>query len=162
MEPVITLDECERCGRCCSHLRIGDEAAGLSLFPDEVHLFPEELVRPHLGKGVSEPTSIFTYQHTENVCVNLRDNMCQVYESRPLMCRSFPVRIGANGLTFAPGCKAVLNLIRGSKTIDSKSPEVDAAMEMTERLLVFHRSLVDGEVKWRYNLAKEQWEPMKP
>ena len=86
--------------------------------------------------------------------------MCRVYEDRPLMCRSFPVRMGVNGLRFVPGCKAVLNMMRRQKTMDGQSPEVRVAIELAERLLEFNRSLEDDEQKWRYNLVSDRWEPM--
>ena len=155
------MEDCIKCGRCCSNLRIGDEEAGLTLFPDEVHLFPEDKIRPHLGKGTSSPSMIFTYQHTENVCIHLIDNMCSIYEDRPLMCRSFPVRVGENGLRFAPGCKAVLNLMRKSKFMDSKTSEVKAAMKMAERLVEYNRGLSENDQKWKYNLVSDRWKPMK-
>ena len=157
----VCMDECVKCGRCCSHLRIGDEESGLTLFPDEIHLFPEEKVRPHLGKGENDASMIFTYQHTENVCVHFIDNMCNIYERRPLMCRSFPVRLGANGLRFAPGCKAVLDIMRSKETMDSRVPEVEAAMQMAERLLEYHRGFAENDQKWKYSLVSEGWEPMK-
>ena len=155
------MDECEKCGRCCSNLRIGDEESGLTLFPEEIHMFPEETIRPHLGKGESSPIEIFSYQHTENICVNLKDNLCSVYESRPLMCRSFPVKIGVNGLTFSHGCKAVLNLLKASKTTNRDRSEVKTAIVVAERLYTFHKTFGESEETWKYNLVSEAWEPMK-
>jgi len=125
-------------------------------------LFPSEKVRPHLAKGVDAPTSIFTYQYTDNVCMHLVDNMCHVYDVRPLMCRKFPVKLGAYGLTFSPGCKAVLNLLRSSKTMSDDAEEVQVAIVIAERLMLFHRGFADDEVEWRYNLVSETWEKMNP
>ncbi len=126
------MDECTRCGRCCSNLRKGDETTGLTLFPDEKDLFPQDKVRPYLGRGKDIVTDVFTYQHTENVCTHLVDNLCQIYESRPLMCRSFPVKVGAYGLRFSSGCRGVLHTMRKSKTMDRDQYEVRAAIEMVE------------------------------
>ena len=125
-------------------------------------MFPSEKVRPHLAKGVDAPTSIFTYQYTDNVCMHLVDNMCHVYDVRPLMCRKFPVKLGAYGLTFSPGCKAVLNLLRSSKTMSDDAEEVQVAIVIAERLMLFHRGFADDEVEWRYNLVSETWEKMNP
>jgi Fe-S-cluster containining protein len=154
------VDECARCGRCCSHLRSGEGDSGLTLFSDEVHLFPENMIRPHLAKGVSSPEEIFTYQHTMNVCIHLVDNLCRIYENRPLMCRSFPVKIGAYGLRFSPGCLAVLNALKKSKTMSSEQEEVKAAISMTERLYEFHKNFGENDQKWKYNLATERWKVM--
>jgi Fe-S-cluster containining protein len=117
-----------------------------------------EKVRPHYGKGVSKPSIIFTYQYTENICIHLKDNMCTIYDSRPLMCRSFPVQLGVNGIRFSPGCRAVLDIIPRSKVMNNDLPEVKAAMEMGERLLEFYRDLGENELKWKYNLISEAWE----
>ena len=152
------MDGCTQCGRCCSNLRRGDETTGLTLFPDEKDLFPHETVRPHLGRGEESVTEIFTYQHTENVCTHLVDNLCQIYESRPLMCRSFPVKIGAYGLRFSSGCTGVLQTLRKSKTMDREQYEVKAAIEMVERLRKFHTSFQDEDYRWKFNLVKEEWE----
>ncbi len=152
------MDECTQCGRCCSNLRRGDETTGLTLFPDEKDLFPQDKVRPYLGRGKDAVAVVFTYQHTENVCTHLVDNLCQIYESRPLMCRSFPVKIGAYGLRFSSGCKGVLHTMRKSKTMDREQNEVKAAIEMVERLHEFHTSFQDEDFRWKYNLVTEEWE----
>lgn len=154
----VNLIECEKCGRCCSNLRTGDDKLGLTLFPDEVHLLPEHLVRPYLARGVSSPTIIFTYQHTENVCIHLVDNLCKIYESRPLMCRSFPIKISARGLQFLTGCKAVLNTLKKYKTMNRDQPEVQAALTIAERLYEYYKSLGQDENMWRYNIVKDKWE----
>lgn len=153
------MEECVQCGRCCSHLRKGNNTVGLTIFPEEIHLFPESTIRPHLGKGVEGPTKIFTYQHTENVCIHLKDNLCRIYDRRPLMCRSFPVKVGARGLTFSPGCKAFLKTIKNSKSKNRDMEEIQAALEIAERLYNFHSSLDEGERKHRFNLLSGKWEP---
>ena len=152
------MDECTQCGKCCSNLRRGDETTGLTLFPDEKSLFPQDKIRPHLGRGEESGTDVFTYQHTENVCIHLVDNLCQIYKSRPLMCRSFPVKIGEYGLRFSSGCKGVLHTLRKSKTMDWGQYEVKAAIEMVERLYEFHTSFQGQDFRWKYNMATEEWE----
>ncbi len=77
------------------------------------------------------------------------------------MCRSFPVKIGEYGLRFSPGCLAVLNTLRKTKTMNFEQPEVKAAIEMVERLYEFHISFEENDQKWKYNLASERWEVMK-
>ena len=153
------MKECIKCGSCCRHLRLGDKEVGLTLFPEEIHLFPKSTIRPHLGKGVNEPTTIFTYQHTENICVHLKENLCKVYEYRPLMCRSFPIKVGPKGLTFSPGCKGFLEIVKNSKMRSRDMEEIQSALEIAERLYKFHSDLKDNEKKWRYNLINEKWIP---
>ena len=61
---------------------------GLYLNPDEVKLFKEEDVRP-LFKYKDQ---IIAYQMILNVCPHYKDNKCEIYESRPLGCKSFPLK----------------------------------------------------------------------
>jgi Fe-S-cluster containining protein len=117
------------------------------------------MIRPHLGKGVNEPTSIFTYQHTENVCIHLKDNLCKIYNNRPLICRSFPIKVAPIGLTFSPGCKGFLEIVKNSKTRNREMEEIQSALEIAERLYKFHSDFKDNERKWRYNLINEVWDP---
>ncbi|MCB2172364.1 hypothetical protein KQH65_06485, partial [archaeon] len=65
-------------------------------------------------------------------------------------------------LTFSVGCKAVLNLLRSSKKLSDEAEEVQVALVIAERLMLFHRGFVDDEVEWRYNLVSEEWEKMNP
>ncbi len=152
------IEECTKCGRCCSNLRKGSNKTGLTLFPEEIHLFPEDKIRPYLGKGVDSVTEIFTYQHTDNVCVNLVDSQCIVYENRPTMCRSFPVKVGEYGLRFISGCPGVLERIKKGNALNHEMYEVKAAMKMTERLYEFHKTFKENEKRWMYNLETEEWE----
>lgn len=140
-------------------MRKGDETTGLTLFPEETHLFLEDTIRPYLGKGVNSVSEVFTYQHTGNVCINLVDNKCRVYEKRPTMCRSFPVKVGEHGLRFISGCPGVKEMLKHSRNLTHDMYEVQAAISMTERLYDFYKSFKEGERRWKYNLVKEEWEP---
>lgn len=152
------MDGCERCGKCCSNLRQGNAAFGLTLFSDEIHLFPDDKIRPHIAKGDTSQKTVFTYQYTENVCLHLANNICKIYRDRPLICRSFPIKIGAYGLRFSPGCKAVLNNISQSKPMNTNTDEVKASIEIVNRLFEHHESFGTIDEKWIYNLEKENWE----
>ncbi len=153
------MKECTKCGMCCSNLRLGDKKVGLTLFPEEIHLFPKSMIRPHLDKGVNEPTSILTYQHTLNICIHLKDNLCKIYHNRPLICRSFPIKVGLRGLTFSPGCKGFLEIVKNSKVKNREMEEIQSTLEIAKRLYKFHSDLKDNEKKWRYNLLNEEWVP---
>ena len=145
------------CGKCCSNLRKGDEKSGLTLFPEELHLFPEEKVRPYIGKGIDRGTDIFAYQQTENICVHLENRKCMIYEQRPMMCRSFPVKVGENGLRFISRCVGVREMIKNSVALTHEMNEVKVAIQLVERLYEFHKSLGEGYRRWRYNLVLEEW-----
>ncbi len=150
--------ECASCVKCCSNLRTGKEETGLTLFTDEVHLFPPELVRPFIGRGVDGATSIFTFQHTLKVCVHLSDKKCGIYENRPLMCRSFPVRLEERGVTFSSGCVGVLNTLKKGGGLEEYQVEIQSSIEMVEKLRKFQNSFEPDEKRWRYNLIEEKWE----
>ena len=40
------------------------------------NFLPQDKVRPYLGRGKEAVTVVFTYQHTEDVCTHLVDNLC--------------------------------------------------------------------------------------
>jgi Fe-S-cluster containining protein len=153
------VDNCKKCGRCCSNLRKGEDKSGLTLFIDEISLFPDDKIRPYIGKGVESVTEIFAYQHTDNVCVHLVNNQCVIYEHRPIMCRSFPVKVGKYGLKFISGCIGVREMLKKSVNLSHDMYEVKAAISMTERLHKFYKSFINGEKRWRYNLLTEVWDP---
>jgi len=85
---------CHKCGECCRRLLIDSQLTrkGLPLFPDERRLFPGELIRP--GMGIGDPDKpgfrIITYQMTEMVCPHLGDGGCGIWQTRPVVCRSYP------------------------------------------------------------------------
>jgi Fe-S-cluster containining protein len=82
--------ECIKCGKCCSHL-IGfrdDVRFGMYLSPEEVKLFPSEMVIPLFR----HKKKIIAYQLKEDHCPHLTaDNLCEIYDKRPLLCRTFPM-----------------------------------------------------------------------
>jgi len=89
--------ECLRCGSCCKSLIETKDGfkRGLPLTEKEVSLFSKELVSPKLGIGIAKPNIVILFQLNVNVCPFINDkNECKKYESRPLMCRSFPVVAG--------------------------------------------------------------------
>lgn len=94
--------ECLKCGECCRNLHIKVEkigTIGLFLLPNELGLFPAETVVPLYGAGLKgksrpRPEVIYAYQILQNVCPHLtEENLCDVYDRRPLACRAFPLEI---------------------------------------------------------------------
>jgi hypothetical protein len=75
--------------------------------------------------------------------------------------QEFPRQDRGKWSTVFPGCKAVLNTLRNSKTIDREQAEVKAAIKMAERLSEFHQGFLEDALEWKYNLVSERWEPMK-
>ena len=100
--------ECLQCGHCCRTLfkREGRITSGLTFFSnEEKELFPKNLVSPAtgLGWGTSGPKHIIHYQLNSNTCPHLdENNLCKIYDNRPLVCQSFPlISIGHLGTTIA-------------------------------------------------------------
>lgn len=93
--------ECEKCGACCHNLLVDFKSwkLGLFLLPDEVHLFPADMVFPMWGiniKGRSRPRPeiIGVLQLNANICPHLKEkNVCEIYQKRPAVCRAHPLSI---------------------------------------------------------------------
>jgi len=65
--------ECIKCGRCCSHVRVGLKAEGDL----------KEFLNAYFG---SDPGMINF--HFDRRCAHLtRDNLCDIHETKPKMCR---------------------------------------------------------------------------
>ena len=85
---------CLQCGECCRRLLIDSHLIrkGLPLFSDEHGLFPGELIRP--GVGIGQPGEpdfrVISYQMTEMVCPHLEEGSCSIWQTRPVVCRSYP------------------------------------------------------------------------
>ena len=62
--------DCSKCGKCCIH----------------IHLLFERL--PQLAKLIGEDNAAFPYSHSNGICekLNLDNNLCSVYENRPVIC----------------------------------------------------------------------------
>jgi len=95
--------ECLKCGRCCRNLVIdviiGGKTflLGMFLWKEEVRHFAPDKVLPLYGAGIKgrsrvRPAEVFAYQYIENVCPHItKNNLCRIYNYRPLICRSFPL-----------------------------------------------------------------------
>ncbi|MCW4050721.1 MAG: YkgJ family cysteine cluster protein [Candidatus Bathyarchaeota archaeon] len=156
---------CLQCGDCCANL-VTSEWSGLSLFPWEMHLFPESKVIPSLGYGDSPDSDrfrVFLYKYVNPVCEKLEENKCTIHETRPLVCRSYPfryVKVGKNESRYeaAPECTAIAQKPRGEGSI-SKFPELYSAEEISYHLTYFYTM---KEKKWQYDALSERWVPFSP
>ncbi len=143
---------CKQCAKCCSLLKM-EGWTGISLFPWEVQLFPEEDITPSLGLG-SHPddpkfkTILYTY-HTSG-CIHLKEKKCFIHSQRPLICRSYPFRITKQGAKkiyiIAPECTASQDWPE-RKTIEQRYVEMDAAELIGDHLSRFYKA---NESKWRF------------
>jgi len=169
--------ECLQCGDCCRDLlrETASVLQGLSLSLDEKKLFPKELVLPQMGIGYgvkdwSEPKYTILYQLEVGICPFISDkNKCQIYKTRPLSCRAFPlVSLGPYGTVTAENCRFIKNIEQklGIKLCETVTPkdfcapdEWQARTKIDERIKQsFIDHLPDAKVLWMFNLKTKEWE----
>jgi Fe-S-cluster containining protein len=154
---------CQRCGKCCNDLVQEDKGVlrGLSLMPKEVHLYPEELVKPYLGIGKRPHMDKFrtiAYQLVADSCPHLVDNCCSRYGERPTSCRQFPFSLDLDEeneplLGVDMNCPAAVELIHNTDGLLEFTDRDDA-----ERLLELKRRVLENPRRaWVYDLATMKW-----
>ncbi len=154
---------CQRCGKCCNDLVQQDRGVlrGLSLMPEETHLFPEELVKPYLGIGKRPHMDKFqtiAYQLSSDSCPHLVDNSCNRYDERPTSCRQFPFSLDLDEeneplLGVDMNCPAAVELINNTDGLLEFTDRDDA-----ERLLELKRRVMENSRRaWVYDLATMKW-----
>ena len=107
--------KCEQCGRCCSDPSLiltitHRDILRLEFFLPDIDLFKiltfyqAQGDVPSLEKRLMTPAIITDHgkvflglQKKEDNCIFLEDNSCQIYESRPLICQSFPYTFQVRG-----------------------------------------------------------------
>ncbi|HTX43967.1 MAG TPA: YkgJ family cysteine cluster protein, partial [Methanocella sp.] len=94
--------KCKRCGKCCRGA-FGDNTA--TVFPFEVRGIMEatglgwlDIARPHESDDVDERGFFHTFEWAlrkkENGdCFFLKEGGCAIYLHRPLICRTYPMRL---------------------------------------------------------------------
>lgn len=104
---------------------------GIPLFPDEIKQFPEWSIFP-LFRNEGD---VFAFQLGEDLCPMLVDGKCGIYESRPLICRAFPVgNMDGRGLVvLRDRCIKLFGTVESSLNYDSFGPSFDAARERERR-----------------------------
>lgn len=144
---------CAKCGNCCKELGKGNWT-GISLFPWETHLFPEDRVNPSLGLGGSPEDDgfrVILYLYDGDGCIHLDDDWCLIHDQRPVICRSYPFRMSVRGkenrfYELAPECSAIQQW-PPTASISERFDEMDAAEFIGEHLMKFYSS---DEPKWRF------------
>ena len=154
---------CQRCGKCCSKLVQQDRGIlrGLSLLPEEIDLFPEELVKPYLGIGKRPHMAkfqIIAYQLASDSCPHLVENSCSRYDERPTSCRQFPFSLNLDEeneplLGVDMNCPADVDLLNNTDGLLEFTDREDA-----ERLLDLKRRVLENPRRaWVYDLATMRW-----
>jgi uncharacterized protein len=130
--------QCKRCGKCCQG-RFGDNT--VTIFPSEIRAIMEaaglgwlDIAHPHESDDVDAQGFIHTFEWAlrkkkNGDCAFLGDGKCAIYEHRPLICRTYPMRLEAGELELYE-CDGL-----GSGT-------TDRADELAEALL--HRQVAEA------------------
>ncbi len=151
------------CGKCCKDLIQQDRGIlrGLSLLPEEIGLFPEELVKPYLGIGRRPHMTKFqviAYQLSSDSCPYLVENNCSRYDERPITCKQFPFSLDLDQedeplLGVDMNCPAAVELIN---TTDGQIEFTDR--NDAEKLLELKRRVMENPRRaWVYDLATMKW-----
>jgi Fe-S-cluster containining protein len=150
-----------------------DGLAGLTLFADERHLFPSELISPYVGCGwgtPSEPKHVVSYQLNVIKCPNLsKDNYCEIHANRPLACQAFPLRlegrephvVNPDECAFMEGVEKKMSSL---KHLRIKEPEIlirrelQAINKINSWIDNYLRNYpVDSQVMWMFDLKSREW-----
>jgi Fe-S-cluster containining protein len=79
---------CTLCGKCCKDME-GKERRVLLLEKDLKRIM-SSVDSPGFFSEVSEGQFVGRIKMVDGECIFLRDNVCRVYEVRPLICRMYP------------------------------------------------------------------------
>jgi Fe-S-cluster containining protein len=124
--------KCQKCGNCCKTWEdlceipsfIGDNIIILNkpkilINSWDRQFFPKEIIVPQniLFDITSDKIIALNYTFNLEVCPNLsQNNVCKIYDNRPLVCKSFPCPIEQELekhklilTTFGKGCKAEMD-----------------------------------------------------
>ncbi len=98
---------CKRCGRCCRGA-FGDNT--VTIFPSEIRRIMAamgigwlDIARPHESDDVDELGFYHTFEWAllkkkNGDCAFFKSGACAIYEYRPLICRTYPMRLEGSRL----------------------------------------------------------------
>lgn len=141
---------------------------GLTLHPDEIGLFPSDLVFPYIGIGkMGLPKRTVEFQLGVNICPHLEGNKCRIYLKRPLACQSYPIIIEAIEplkVNVEKKCRWLNECIKKGKLAWSRKEgrfeegilapkELEASYKLYEYATKFRNS----RDIWIFDLKREMW-----
>jgi Fe-S-cluster containining protein len=151
--------ECLQCATCCRNLLETKEgkSRGLTLTEKETGFFSPEFILPKLAVGLKEPQTIILYQLNIKSCPHISEkNLCQIYQSRPLVCQSFPIISGA----ISNRCKIFAHRKVGLSYYEPFTMKTQ--LEASEKLEKYIQNRIRKYYKkgiklWEYDLTTKQW-----
>ena len=159
MQPIAkmvadTCFHCKRCGKCCKN-EWGDNT--VSVFPGEVRAIVQatglewlEVAMPMESSDSDDNGEYHTFEwalqkQNNGDCKFLKDGACTIYEARPLICRTYPMRLESgrlelydcDGLGYGPMLAEDVELI--SETLHERQiRETGETIMLLERFKPFH------------------------
>jgi len=157
--------KCLRCGECCRSLvkEVDGMLLGPFLMPEETRLFSRHLIYPQFAYGVKgrsrpRPETVISYQIGVGECphLNKADNMCKIYEDRPLSCRAFPIEVTPIGIIIDRNCKYVRQALSEGERVD----RLYLTDEVKTSLMI--KNYIEGYAStsssyWIFNLGDRKW-----
>jgi len=153
---------CIRCGKCCRSLLSEDRGIlrGLTLLPEELHLFREDAIRPAIGVGSRPHDSKFkvlAYQLAVEPCPHLEETGCAIYVDRPSSCRQFPFSLEHSG-DDGPLLGVDLNCSSAARLLDAYTQISFEGRDAAERLLRIKEQIAQNHSRaWFYDLKICRW-----
>lgn len=153
---------CIRCGKCCRSLLSEDRGIlrGLTLLPEELHLFREDVVRAAIGVGRRPHDSKFkvlAYQLAVDPCPHLEETGCAIYGDRPSSCRQFPFSLEPSG-DDGPLLGVDLNCPSAARLLDAYTQISFEGRDAAERLLRIKEQVTQNHRRaWFYDLRTGRW-----
>jgi Fe-S-cluster containining protein len=136
---------------------------GLTLLPNEIHLFQKEVVKPAIGIGTSphdKKFNVIAYQLSTMKCPNLDNSQCKKYQERPLSCKQFPFSLlmdknGEYMLGIDINCPEMIQIYENkSQRMIFNLHESQSA----EKLLALQKAVInESEKAWYFDLLTENW-----
>lgn len=162
---------CLQCGTCCRNLlrTVGQFTVGLSLHPDEIGLFPSDLVFPQIGiEKMWHPKRVVIFQLATNICPHLEGNKCGIYLNRPLACQSYPIKteeIEPLKFYLKKNCRWLKECIRtGKLTISQKEGIIfnekilaPKELEASYKLYEYAAKYRNSKDMWIFDLKRKMW-----
>ena len=150
---------CLQCATCCRNLietREG-KSSGITLTDKEASIFPSNLVSPKFALGLDAPKIIILYQLNVKCCPYVNENnVCQIYEKRPLICQSFPVISGS----ISNKCKVFsyrkVGLVYSEPYAMNKQLEASNKLDKYIKTRI-RKNFQKGIRLWEYDLNTKQW-----
>ena len=105
---------CEKCGLCCGDTK--DKVRRILLLEIEAERISQKTHKSLNGfaekLGGFEPYTHMMKKTEDGKCVFLKDNLCTIYHSRPLICRFYPFELKENenhrhAFAFTDECPAI-------------------------------------------------------